>query len=378
MSSITILRESPIIKTPRVLQMEGIFDIPPSEKSTEKWQVELNLPSEWNIGLIVGPSGCGKSTIARELFGDYLIDDFKWSKNKCVIDDFPAKMSIKEISELFSSIGFSSPPSWLRPYHVLSNGEQFRVRMARTIASNKKMIVIDEFTSVVDRNVAKIGSAAIQKCIRRRNQKLIAVSCHYDIAEWLEPDWIYQPANNEFASGRYLRRPSISLEIKRVHRSAWQLFKKYHYLSGELSNSARCFVAFWNNTPIAFCGVISRIGFKNSFRVSRLVVLPDYQGIGVGTTLLNFVGDNYLAINKRFYITTSLPSLYHSLIAKHWRIIRKPSLSKHSNGRSVTTKRQNRTHAISRFTSSFEYREKSQILKKDAERLIYGEIGKPR
>lgn len=66
-----------------------------------------------------------------------------------------------------------------------------RVDLANGILSNKDIIVFDEFTSVVNREVAKIGSYAIQKAIRKQNKKFIAVGCHYDVIEWLEPDWIF-------------------------------------------------------------------------------------------------------------------------------------------------------------------------------------------
>src|SRR5690606_32461711 len=104
----------------------------PTEKSTVEWEVEIPLDFDWNIGLIVGPSGCGKTTIAKELFG--LSGNFDWPTDKSVLDAFPKGMSIKEIVGLLSSVGFSSPPNWLRPFHVLSNGEQFRVTLARAIA----------------------------------------------------------------------------------------------------------------------------------------------------------------------------------------------------------------------------------------------------
>src|SRR3990167_4499950 len=120
--SINILRQSDIIKTPRILQLEGIFDVPPSEKSTEQWTVDFDLPQEWNVGLIVGASGSGKTTVARELFGDSMISGFEWSRDKSILDDFPRDMSIKDITDLLSSVGFSSPPSWVRPFHVLKIG----------------------------------------------------------------------------------------------------------------------------------------------------------------------------------------------------------------------------------------------------------------
>ena len=159
MSCINILRQSDIVRTSRVMQMEGMFDVPPSQRTEEQWTVDLALPDAWNVGLIVGPSGSGKTTVARELFGDSIASAWEWPRGKSLLDGFPSNMGIKDIVELLSSVGFSSPPSWVRSFHVLSNGEQFRVNMARTLAEMRELAVVDEFTSVVDRTVAQIGSS---------------------------------------------------------------------------------------------------------------------------------------------------------------------------------------------------------------------------
>ena len=145
------------------MQAEAIFDVPPSERSGETWDVDLDLPDDWNIGVIVGPSGSGKTTIVSELFAAHVVGAWDWPTDKSILDGFPAAMGIKDIVGLLSSVGFSSPPSWMRPFRVLSTGEQFRVTMARTLAEMPDMAVVDEFTSVVDRTVAQIGSAAIAK-----------------------------------------------------------------------------------------------------------------------------------------------------------------------------------------------------------------------
>ena len=55
----------------------------------------------------------------------------------------------------------------------------------------RDFVVFDEFTSVVDRQVAQTASLAISKAIRRTKKRFIAVSCHSDIIEWLEPDWVF-------------------------------------------------------------------------------------------------------------------------------------------------------------------------------------------
>ena len=65
--------------------------------------------------------------------------------------------------------------------------------MAHTLAEKPRLAVVDEFTSVVDRTVAQIGSAALVRAVRRRNQKFVAVTCHYDVIDWLDPDWVFQP-----------------------------------------------------------------------------------------------------------------------------------------------------------------------------------------
>lgn len=102
----------------------------------------------------------------------------------------PKETSIETIERMFYSVGFGSVPSWLKPYNVLSNGEKMRVDLARALLE-KDFIVFDEFTSVVDRQVAQTSCIAINKAISKTNKKFIAVSCHRDIIEWLQPDWIF-------------------------------------------------------------------------------------------------------------------------------------------------------------------------------------------
>ena len=190
MPSSKFVIESKIPSSFRVEKVKGQFDY---DASVVRKEFDVNIPIEdidWNIGLIVGASGSGKTTIAKNVFKDFeLFDGFEWS-DKTVIDDFDEKLSAKDITEALSKVGFSSPPDWLKPFSVLSNGQKMRAELARVILESDKPIIYDEFTSVVDRPVAQIGSAAIQKFIRRENKQFIAVSCHYDIEEWLEPDWM--------------------------------------------------------------------------------------------------------------------------------------------------------------------------------------------
>src|SRR5437763_10864419 len=96
---------SPIVESPRVTQLRGLFDLPAAKTSELSWDIELPLNERpWNIGLIVGPSGCGKSTIARHLFAEAPLAD--WPADRSLLDAFPAEMSIKDAVELLSSVGF--------------------------------------------------------------------------------------------------------------------------------------------------------------------------------------------------------------------------------------------------------------------------------
>jgi GNAT superfamily N-acetyltransferase len=58
-------------------------------------------------------------------------------------------------------------------------------------------------------------------------------------------------------------------------------------------------------------------------RVSRLVILPDYQGIGLGTKFLNNVAQYYYNLGFDFEIITSAKNLIHSLNNKNnWSLHR--------------------------------------------------------
>lgn len=188
MYNFNIIKKSDIDKTFRIAKIMNDFDLK-IEHSNEHFVGNIEVPEKWNIGIIVGNSGTGKSTIAKELFKDFYITNFEY-KEKSVIDDMPKDKTVEEISKMFYSVGFGSVPSWLKPYNVLSNGEKMRVDLARALLQNDK-ICFDEFTSVVDRTVAQTACIAINKAIKKTNKQFIAVSCHYDIIDWLQPDWIF-------------------------------------------------------------------------------------------------------------------------------------------------------------------------------------------
>ncbi len=339
MPSLDIVVSCPVYDSFRVQQVAGMFDVSLAEKATERFAVELPGEEEaWDVGLIVGPSGSGKSTVAAQFYGEQLYRGAEWPDDRAVIDCF-GEMPVRQVVELFTAVGFSSPPSWVKPYRVLSCGERFRCDLARGLAipngvsrdpvgersagASRLTVAFDEFTSVVDRNVARACSLAIAKGIRRGNIacRFVAVTCHYDVAEWLEADWVLDMATGELQRSR-LRRPAIELEIHRCGVAPWRMFARHHYLSGSLAPGARCYLATWEGEPVTFCATLPVIAKRNHRRFTRIVTLPDYQGMGIGMRVVAAVAALHRAEGLRINVTSSHPALIrHCARSSEWRTV---------------------------------------------------------
>lgn len=296
------------------------YDIQNQEKSIVRIENNIDLPNDfvWSIGVIYGGSGSGKTSLLKS-FGA-INKDPEFSDTKSLISNFDW-LSPEEACALLTSMGLASVPTWLRPYHVLSNGEQYRARLAYMVSHPNQdpntPILIDEYTSVVDRSVAKAMSNALGKYIRSKSgKKIILASCHFDILEWLQPDWVYSPNKRRTERCEYRRqgKPKITLSIFRCRYEAWNLFKQHHYLTGDLNKASKCFIALWEDKPVAFIAVLPfpNGSFKDAFRGSRTVVLPDYQGLGIGNSLSTYIGSLYKAIGKSYYVRTSNPALINA------------------------------------------------------------------
>lgn len=358
MTKVKVEVTCPVFDSFRVQQVAGMFDVALSEKCSEHFSVELpTLDEHWEVGLIVGPSGSGKSTIAREFFGEELYGESEWPTDKAVVDCF-GELPVRQVVELFTAVGFSSPPSWVKPYQVLSCGERFRCDLAKALsvalASQIPLVVFDEFTSVVDRNVAKACSMAIAKGIRRGTIpcRFIAVTCHYDVAEWLEADWVLDMATGRLERRR-LRRPTIHVEIHRCQLAAWQLFARHHYLSGSLAPGARCYLATWNGEPVTFCATMPVIAKKKHRRFTRIVTLPDYQGMGIGMKVVAAVAALHREEGLRINVTSSHPALIRH--CKHSRLWKAVNVRKAGASSRGTTRFKSYRNASGRAVVSFEY-----------------------
>lgn len=170
----------------------------------DAFSLDVELPIEdmdWSIGLIVGPSGSGKTSIGNQLFGGgHIVDLYDgWPKAQPIVSAIAPDADFDTVTGALANVGLGDVPSWLRPFHALSNGQQFRAGLARLISNPPETPIVDEFTSVVDRQIARIGAMAFGKGWRRnKGKQCVLISCHYDIVEWLQPDWVLDTGTGSF------------------------------------------------------------------------------------------------------------------------------------------------------------------------------------
>ena len=303
----------------RAARAKSLFNV----ESGCNFNLDADLPiddDDWCLGLVVGPSGSGKTSIGQKILGEDAFYDFDdWPTDNPIIDAIAPGEKFDDVSRALSSVGLGSVPSWLRPYRVLSTGEKFRADLARVVCEMPEKVVIDEFTSVVDRQVARVGSFVFSKAWKRNQAgKCVLLSCHYDIIDWLEPDWVYDIATGTYQGRCLWRRPKIELEIYRTNWSYWKLFEPHHYLRAGPMIAGFPYVGVIGGEPIAHVGFGTRPGLKEA-RCARFVVMPDYQGCGVGIHFLNRVcqmwleGENRYKKKMRTTILTSHPGLCGAL-----------------------------------------------------------------
>ena len=157
----------------RAARVKSLFN---AEKGCD-WEKTVELPIEnrvWQIGLIVGPSGSGKTSIGSKIFKEPIYDLYSgWDKNKPIVDCIAPDGDFNTVTGMLSAVGLGDVPAWLRPFHVLSNGEKFRAGLARLACERPRHAVVDEFTSVIDRQIAKVGAAAFSKTWRRGGGQIV-------------------------------------------------------------------------------------------------------------------------------------------------------------------------------------------------------------
>lgn len=323
--------QSPISDSFRAVRAANSLDINTADKSVHELRVTADLASPYNVGLIVGSSGSGKTTLARSIWGDF---SQRLDPAKAVIDQFPEGMSYDDCAQALNGIGLTSVPCWIKPAGVLSNGQRARAEAALALHDmGRDAIVLDEWTSVVDRNVAKVMSHCVQKYARRVNRQTVLVACHYDIIDWLQPDWIIDCNSQTYTDRRSLpkvRSEQLQFEVREITSNAWKYFSKYHYLSSKLpggkvyyyglfrGDDQIGFLCFANYIPI-------RPGSVPIYHSNRVVIHPDFAGMGLGLRFVNACAQHFRAkTDAEIRATFSSEPMYRARLndKNNWRLLK--------------------------------------------------------
>lgn len=195
--------------TYRVARALGLYNVPAEMGAEFSFDVEIPVDisgspeGDWRIGVVCGPSGSGKTSIGRQLtalgWTEWGVEP--WPEG-AVIDAIDPTGTFEGVTGHLASVGLGTVPSWVRPFHVLSNGEKYRAELARLLAeSHRSRVWMDEFTSVLDRNVATVGARAFAKAWRRGPaRQVVFITPHADVLPYLEPDWCIYTSLQEKAS----------------------------------------------------------------------------------------------------------------------------------------------------------------------------------
>ena len=195
--SVEVFLQSPVSTSFRCKMAANSLDIDVEKKSIHHLKISgINIPDNWNVGIIYGASGSGKTTLAKKLFGENVFK-IGVDESKPIIEQFAESFNYDECASMLNGIGLTSVPCWIRPVSTLSNGQRSRAEAA-LLMSQDGLTVIDEWTSVVDRTVAKAMSHCVQKFAKKNNKQIILLSCHNDIIEWVKPDWVIDCNKQEF------------------------------------------------------------------------------------------------------------------------------------------------------------------------------------
>jgi len=100
------------------------------------------------------------------------------------------------------------------------------------------------------------------------------------------------------------------------------MFKNHHYLDENINKSARCYVGVWDDKIIAFGASLAlpNGNFKNGWRGHRTVILPDFQGLGIGIRFSDAIAQIHIDQGLRYFSRTAHPRMgLYRMKSKLWK-----------------------------------------------------------
>lgn len=181
-------------KTTRVMEIAESFGLGMEEKEFTLYD-HLSLQIEaGDVVYITGQSGSGKSVVLRELQRQMRenglqvtsIDDIVFDNTRPVIDQI-GKTTAEALS-LLSLAGLNDAYLFIRKPTELSDGQRYRLRIAKLIEAGAGVWAADEFGAVLDRVTAQVVGSNLQRAARQCGAIVLVATTHEDLLSALRPD----------------------------------------------------------------------------------------------------------------------------------------------------------------------------------------------
>jgi len=178
--------------TPRILKVSEAFGLGVSEEKDFVIYDDFKIGfSKGDVVFVTGDSGGGKSLLLKEIYNKLetntttRLEDINPKPDEIIIDSIGN--TLEEGIYYLSMMGLNDAFIFLRRYKELSDGQKYRYRLAKLLATNSEIMFIDEFCANLDRTTAKVISYNLQRVIRKENKVAIVATTHTDIEEDLNP-----------------------------------------------------------------------------------------------------------------------------------------------------------------------------------------------
>ncbi len=173
-------------RTPRVLEIAEAFGLGLDEKEFvvfDKLEVTVN-PAD--VVYITGQSGAGKSLLLKDLSRQMQEEGLKIADlNDIVLEEKPVielvGRNTTDAADLLAKAGISDAWIYIRKPSELSDGQRYRLKLAKVLEIDADVWIADEFGAILDRETAKAVAFNIQKVARKHGRTLIVATTHTDL-----------------------------------------------------------------------------------------------------------------------------------------------------------------------------------------------------
>lgn len=320
-----------VLRDRAYLEAAKVFDAQLQEKTIvglPRLQEVISFEKQFGLLMIIGPSGSGKTSLATAMFpGALFQSQMQYHPNRSIVSYFD---SLQDAEEKLTVVGLDLQDA-LRPYDMLSRGQQHRVDISRLLSSER--MVFDEFTSYLDRSSAIELAQRLNKYWEHKKPKqLVLLACHDDLigSDRIRPDFVYETEKHLLTnfdlsravkfnpnSKRYrvaqqavdekgqlqfnFETPKIRARLQQCKREGlWEIFSRHHYKDPSLRGSPHFLLTMEEDSDLHgdVIGFLSmnihwgkfgddamRKGYLKMYGEHRVVILPKYQSLGLGGSL---------------------------------------------------------------------------------------------